>query len=203
MTITEALRITQSVPRDAQPFSVTLVCGFTPLHLQTFLAAYLQQAMPDRKVTITSGLYGNLVGTLETISDANLPDGIVIALEWADLDARLDYRSAGSWGLSAADDIVSSVRTTLSRISAALMRIPAGARGALSLPTIPLPPIFHTAGWQASRHELALQADVLRMAAEMAQEGRIAVINMQRLAEESPAAARLDLKSDLYTGLPY
>jgi len=49
VTITEALRITQSVPRDARPFAVTLACGFTPLHLQTFLAAHLQQALPDRK----------------------------------------------------------------------------------------------------------------------------------------------------------
>ena len=203
MTITEALRITQSVPRDARPFAVTLACGFTPLHLQTFLAAHLQQALPDRKVTITPGLYGNLVGTLESISGAALPDGLVIALEWPDLDPRLDYRGAGSWSATAVNDIVASARIMLDRIAAALLRIPAGPRIALSLPTLPLPPLFHTPGWQASQHELALQADVMRFAADIAQEGRIAVINLQRLAEESPASGRLDLKSDLYTGLPY
>ena len=203
MTITEALRITQSVPRDARPFAVTLACGFTPLHLQTFLAAHLQQPLPDRKVTITPGLYGNLVGTLESIPGANAPDGLVIALEWPDLDPRLDYRSAGSWSVTAVNDIVVSARTMLDRIAAALLRIPAGPRIALSLPTLSLPPLFHTPGWQASQPELALQADVLRFAADVAQGARVIIVNNQRLAEQSPAAGRLDLKSDLYTGLPY
>ena len=203
MTITEALRITQSVPRDARPFAVTLACGFTPLHLQTFLAAHLQQALPDRKVTLTPGLYGNLVGTLESISEAALPDGLVIALEWPDLDPRLDYRGAGSWGAAAVNDIVAGSRTMLDRIAAGLLQIPPGPRIALSLPTLPLPPLFHTPGWQASQHELALEAEVMHFAADIAREGRTAVISTQRLAEQSPAAGRLDLKSDLYTGLPY
>lgn len=203
MTITEALKITQSAPRDARPFTVTLACGFTPLHLQTFLAAHLQQALPDRKVTITTGLYGDLVGTLESLSGAPPPDGIVIALEWADLDARLDYRSAGSWGLAAAADIEVSARAMLNRIAAALLGIPAGPRIALSPPMLPLPPMFHTQGWQASRYELAIRAEVLLFAAQVAQDGRIAIINMQRVAEGAPAGARLDLKSNLYNGLPY
>jgi len=94
VTITEALKITQNAPRDARPFAVTMACGFTPLHLQTFLAAHLQQALPERKVVITCGLYGDLLGTLQTVTEAALPDGVVVALEWADLDARLDYRRA-------------------------------------------------------------------------------------------------------------
>ena len=203
MTITEALRITQSVPRDARPFAVTLACGFTPLHLQTLLAAHLQQALPDRKVTISPGLYGNLIGTLESISGAALPDGLVIALEWPDLDPRLDYRGAGSWSATAVNDIVASARTMLDRVAAALLRIPSGPRIALSLPTLPLPPLFHTPGWQASQHELALEAYVVHFAAGIAPDGRTALVNPQRLAEQSPAAGRLDLKSNLYTGLPY
>ena len=203
MNITEALKITQSVPRDARPFAVTLACGFTPLHLQTFLAAHLQQTLPERKVTITPGLFGNLGGTVEAVSETSLPDGIVVALEWADLDARLDYRSAGAWGAGAANDIVASAKAMLDRLAAALVRVPAGPRIALSLPTLPLPPIFHTPGWQASAHQLHLESDLLRMAADLAQEGRVAMVNMQRLAEASPVDARLDLKSDLYTGLPY
>ena len=203
MTITEALRITQSAPPDARPFTVTLACGFTPLHLQTFLAAHLQQRLSDRKVTITPGLFGNLAGTLESLADAQSPDAIVITLEWADLDARLDYRSAGSWGLAAAADIVSCGRGMLNRIAAALTRIPSGPRIALSPPMLPLPPVFHTQGWQVSHYELALRADVLRFAAEIAHDGRVAVVNMQRVAEQSAAAERHDLKSDLYNGLPY
>ena len=203
MTITEALKIMQAAPPDARPFAVKLACGFTPLHLQTFLAAHLQQALPDRKVAITTGLYGDLLRTLEGLTEPELPDGVAIALEWADLDGRLDYRSAGSWGLTAATDIVPSARAMLSRIAAALLRIPAGPRMAISPPMLPLPPLFHTQGWQASQDELALRAEVLRFAADIAQDARVAVINMQRVAESSAAGARLDLKSNLYTGLPY
>jgi FkbH-like protein len=203
VTITEALRITQSVPRDARPFPVTLACGFTPLHLQTFLAAHLQLALPDRKVTIAPGVYGDLAGTLEAIGETAQVDAVVVAMEWPDLDPRLDYRNAGSWGLSAANDIVASARVMLDRIATALSRIPAGPRTALSLPTLALPPLFHTPGWQASQAELLLRSDVLRFAAEVAQQGRIAVINSQTLDTDSHAAARHDLKSDLYNGLPY
>src|SRR5581483_11543012 len=85
VTITEALRITQSVRPDASPFAVTLACGFTPLHLQTFLTTHLQKTLPDRKVIIHSNLYGNLVGTVESLSDTASPDALAIALKWADL----------------------------------------------------------------------------------------------------------------------
>ena len=203
MNITEALKIARRAPRDARPFTVTLACGFTPLHLPTFLAAYLQQALPDRKITISTGLYGDLMGTLEGISGAEFPDGLAVALEWADLDARLDFRGAGSWGVKAAADVVGSAGATLERISDALRRIPSGLRVALSLPTLPLPPLFHTPGWVASAEEMRLRSELLRSAAELAQEGRIAIVNPQRLAETSPAADRFELKSHLYTGWPY
>lgn len=203
MNITEALKITQQVSRDARPFAVTLACGFTPLHLQTFLAARLQQKLPERRVIISAGLYGNLAGTLEAIGGSELPDGLVVALEWPDLDARLDYRSAGSWSNAAANDIVSSAQAAIRRLAAALAQIPAGPRVALSLPTLPLPPLFHTPGWQASAHQLHLESDLMRLAAEVAQRGRIAIVNAQRLDQTSAANSRFDLKSDLYSGLPY
>ena len=64
MKITEALKITQSASANARPFCVVLACGFTPLHLQTFLSAHLQQSLPNRKVVVTTGLFGNLAGNL-------------------------------------------------------------------------------------------------------------------------------------------
>lgn len=203
MTITEALKIIQSAPRDARPLPVRLACGFTPVHLQTFLAAHLQQRAPDRRVVITSGLYGDLPGTLEGIGQDNLPDGILVILEWADVDPRLDYRSSGKWDRAAADDIAAVAQATLERVKAALLRTPAGPRIALSLPTLPLPPLFHTPGWQTSPQEAMLQADLARFAAELTQSGKVALVNMQRLGEESPQAGRFDAKSHLYNGFPY
>lgn len=41
------------------PFREGLVCGFTPLHIHTFFHAELQQILPDRRVEIYKGLYGD------------------------------------------------------------------------------------------------------------------------------------------------
>ena len=202
MKITEALKITQSAPANARPFSVVLACGFTPLHLQTFLSAHLQHSLPNRKVVVTPGLYGNLAQTLEGTSDSAI-DGVAIALEWSDLDARLDFRGAGSWGRSAATDIVADAQAMLDRLAAAISRVPSGVRVALSLPTLPLPPLFHTPGWLASEHELQLESEIFRFAAGVTQSGRATVINVRRLLEASPPGSSFDLKSHLHTGLPY
>lgn len=202
MTITEALKIIRSAPANARPFPVILACGFTPLHLHTFLSAHLQNLLPDRKVVVTPGLFGNLAGTLEGRSDSAI-DGVAIALEWSDLDARLDFRSAGAWGRSAATDIVTSAQAMLDRIAAAISRVPSGTRVALSLPTLPLPPLFHTSGWQASEYELHLEGEILGFAFNVTQSGRATVINMRRLLEASPLNSCFDLKSHLHTGLPY
>jgi len=51
---------------------------------------------------------------------------LAIVLEWSDLDARLGYRSAGSWGPQAVPGILASVRAALDRIGVALDQIPPG-----------------------------------------------------------------------------
>ncbi len=130
---------------------------------------------------------------------------MVLRSRWngPNLDARLDFRSAGSWGRGAATDIVANAQAMLDRIAAAIARVPSGVRVALSLPTLPLPPLFHTPGWQASEHELHLESEILRFAADVAQSARITVVNMRRLLEASPPGSGFDLKSHLQTGLPY
>lgn len=199
MTITEALQVAQCADAMGPKFQVDLACGFTPLHLQTFLAAHLQKRLPERKAVVTPGLYGDLAGTIENVRSA---DCLAVAVEWPDLDPRLGFRGAGSWGAASISDILSSVRAMLARIADALARIPAGIRIAVALPSLPLPPLFHTAGWQASKEELILRRDVLISASQLACGGAV-IVNCQRLAEQSPESGRYDLKSDLLVGLPY
>lgn len=179
-----------------------LACGFTPLHLETLLAAHLQRRLPNRRVTVNTGLYADLPGTLEKLADTDCL-GVAVALEWEDCDPRLGYRSAGPWGPEAVADILGAAPRVLSRITAALEKIPASVPVALSLPTLPLPPIFHTSGWQAAAAELALRRDVLEFALHVSERKGLLLSNLWRMDEESPAAARLDLKSDLAVGLPY
>ncbi len=179
---------------------VTLACGFTPLHLHTFLNAHLQVALPGNAVRITEGLYGDLCGTLERSGES---DGVVVVIEWPDLDARLDYRNAGGWGRDTVASIVEHATLVLERIKAALGRMPGRAPVALALPSLPITPIFPAPGWQSSEAELLLSSTLSHFAAELARDGRVRVVSAERLAQESPWETRLDLKSDLKAGLPY
>jgi FkbH-like protein len=200
VTLTEALKVLQQTPKESPPFSITLACGFTPLHLRTFLAAHVQQALPDRRIVVTPGLYGDLAGCLEGLA-SNPPDAIAVAVEWRDLDQRLSYRGAGLWGPQVLPDIMADVRLMLDRIAEAIAK--ATIPVAISLPTVPLPPLFHTPGWQASEAELALHRSLAEFAERIAARPLVRVLSKARLEDDSPAAARFDLKSDLAADLPY
>lgn|GEM_PF-232174 len=197
----EALTIVKSAPEAGTPFAVTLACGFTPLHLATYLGAYLQRALPTRRVDVRPGMYGDLVGTVavtETDSHA-----IAIAIEWSDLDSRLGYRQLGGWGPGQTVDIVKTVRLSLDRIAHAVLALPAHRIAAISLPTLPLAPVFHTPGWQAGGFELGMMHDVLAFAESLAGRANTFFVNPNRLAFDSNPAGRFDLRSELFGGLPY
>jgi FkbH-like protein len=202
VNVTEALSILQRAPADAPCYNVVLACGFTPLHLQTFLAAHLQQSLASRRVTVSTGLYGDAVGTLEA-HNHTASHAVALALEWPDLDPRLGYRGAGNWGAAASADILSVARAGFDRIGAAIENLPAGIPVALSLPTLPPPPIFHTPGWQIGEAELDLERNLLEFASRITRRRGCFLVNAGRLAEVSPPGSRYDLKSDLLTGLPY
>lgn len=199
MKLSAALEILQSAPQDGDPFPVALACGFTPLHVRTFLAAHLQTVLPGRHVDVKTGLYGDLAGTLERAGDA---DAIAIAIEWADLDPRLGYRSLGGWGPAQERDIVTHARAALQRIGAAIDKL-SGIPVAISTPTLPLPPAFHTADWEAGASELELEQAIAGFASSAVRRPRTFVVNQRRLLQDSPVAARFDLKSEFSTGLPY
>src|SRR5271167_2832850 len=101
MKLIEALEILRAEPpAGARGFRVSLVCSFTPAHLQTFLHAHLKKALPERRVEITAGLYGDFRGNLARVEQEN-PDACVLVMEWSDLDPRLGLRSLGNWSPNA------------------------------------------------------------------------------------------------------
>jgi FkbH-like protein len=206
LRVSEALRIVQGAPPDAEPFAALLACGCASLHLKTFLHAHLQQRLPQRRVSVLEGLYGDMAGTLERASGQSYHAAAIvlaIVLEYSDLDARLGHRSAAKWSLAATSDILKSVAAALARMAAAIANMDRSVRVALSLPALPLPPLFHPAGTQASEAELELNSQLASFASQVSQRGGLAVVNAQRIAEESPPAGRFDLKSDLLIGFPY
>jgi FkbH-like protein len=179
-----------------------LACGVTPLHLKTFLHAYLQHALPQRSVSVGEGLFGDLEGSLQRAAGMPL-QCLAVTLEWSDLDSRLGYRSPARWSLAAIDDILKVFENSLKRILQAVENVPAAVRLAVSLPSLPLPPLFQTAGRQLSRSEARLNALLSSFAAALSERPGLAIVNASRLAEESPPGERLDLKSELLLGFPY
>src|SRR5436190_22238256 len=112
MTLTEALKSLRGVSKDSPSFDVFLACGFTSLHLETFLAAHLQQNLQGRRVVFKTGLYGDTTGTLESLS-GSAGHAVVVAVEWPDLDLRLGYREPGRWGPGVWSDVVAGARAML------------------------------------------------------------------------------------------
>lgn len=71
MKLLEALEILNKPVAEAAPTQeIFLLCGFTPLHLITFLVAHLRVNIPTRRIVINTGLYGDLAGNLERLHSA-------------------------------------------------------------------------------------------------------------------------------------
>jgi len=200
--LAEALSIVRKAPVNGTPLKVVLACGFTPLHLQNFFAAHLQQAHADRKVEISVGLFEDIPGTLKLLGNDGFQTGALV-IEWSDLDSRLGYRHLGGWGQRVVPSILENVKARLKHFDALLREIPSSASLALSLPTLPLPPGFHTAGWQVSEAELALHELVVSFARNLAPHPSVSIVNEARLDTDSPVSSRYDFRADLHTGFPY
>jgi FkbH-like protein len=200
VTITEALKVLRGAPQKADSFEVTLACGFTSLHLQTFIAAHLQTLLPDRRVIVLSGLFGDLANTVEKAAERQARN-LAIAIEWSDLDARLGYRAASRWDTSTAGEIVTFARAACDRLAMAIERAARNCKTVVSLPTLPLPPFFYTPSWQLSDSEAAL-ADATANLGERLTRSGIVVVNQAQLNGLS-VRERHDLKSDLLLGIPY
>lgn len=203
MKLIDALKFAQCPPVEgAARLRVFLACGFTPLHLQTFLTAHLHAQRPDVRAEIRTGLFGDMVGNIERL-DLSSTDVLAVMLEWADLDPRLGIRSLGGWRLADVEDIAASAEATAARLQRAIAAISGDLATIVCLPTLPLPPAFSTRPLQLSSHEARLHRTLASLAESLSQSPQVRIINQQKLALDSPLANRYDVKSDLQTGFPY
>lgn len=203
MKLLEALDIIRKSPREGtKPFVVSLVCGFTPLHLQTFLHASLLNSLSDRRIDMETGLYGDFSGNLNRIEMQN-PDAAILVMEWSDLDPRLGLRSSGNWAPSSLDDITAGVRFRLLQFHKSVERIAATIPLAISFPTLPLPPIAYTPGSRTSSFQASLCAQLAVAVEKIAILRNVGILNSQRLAELAPLSTRLDVRAELASGFPY
>ena len=203
MKLIEALELLRA--REAQSTEVVavfLACGFQPLHIQTFLAAEIAVRLPDRLPNVEVGLFGDLIGNLDRLA-ASKPEAGAIVIEWADLDARLDVRSLGGWGVSKLVDILNEANIAAQRVGELIERCSSLMPLSVSLPTLSLPPAFPTAGWQAGPHEAGLEATSAALAARLASLDGVRLIRQQRLLIESPPTERADFVAAVGSGFPY
>ena len=203
MNLIDALEILkQPTSQSDAPFRAFLACGFTPLHIRTFLAAHLRQRMPQRKIEVQTGLFGDLTGNIERL-DASGHDAVVAIIEWQDLDPRLGVRNLGGWRAETLPDVLESVQSALERLQHALKQAATSRPICISTPTLPLPPLFTDPTHQAGSTELQLRNLVASFAASISTERFVRVLSSQVIDERSPASARLDIQSDLLSGFPY
>jgi FkbH-like protein len=203
MKLIEAIEILRAAqPAEVHAFCVNMVCGFNPLHLQTFLTARLRQLFPDMRPEIVGGLYGDFWGNLERAEAANA-EVCVIVMEWSDLDPRLGIRGLGSWAPEALEDILTNAKGRKAQFEQIIKRVSNNVPAVVCLPTLPLPPVSFAPGWQASAFDLELRSVVSSMALEAARCRNVRVINPARLDRASPPEARLDVKAELLSGFPY
>lgn len=204
MKLIDALRILNAArqgDRAAEPFY--LACGFTPLHLQTFAAAVLQERAPATRVELAIGQFGDLPGNLARAGATSSLAGALVVVEWSDLDARLGHRVAGGWSPESLEDILATVRAMLDRIGRAISQVAQVAPVAVVGPTLPLPPAAYTPLALASHFELTLRAALATWQSELAGVPRVRLVSPQRVDMLSPLAERGDVKAELATGFPY
>lgn len=202
MTLGQALALAQRKPKTGPGRKLFLACGFQPLHLATFLKAHFAERFPDSYGEIETGLYGDLIGSLNRAA-ASEAEAIAVAVEWSDIDPRLGLRSTGGWALSLQDEIVAGSEAQFARLAAAIRDAAAKKPIALAPPALPLRLLGHTAGWQSSRHELALQRQLAAFLADAAAIRGVSVLNTASLARVSPEPSRQDPLLDLQAGFPY
>ena len=209
MRLIDALRLINEARRGSKPERhVSLVCGFSPLHLETFLAASLQQRAPNDAVRIRTGLFDDLLGNLTRVrvtqDDRGNPEPVAVLVEWPDLDPRLGWRSSGGWSADRSSDVIGNVKAVLERLVQEVARTTDGGRAVcVSLPTLDLPPIAHTPSGMVSRMEAALDVSLAQCGDGLVALKSVRLINRRRLERLSPLAARSDVAATMASGFPY
>jgi FkbH-like protein len=203
MKLLEALEILKRPSSEAtSTWQLFLLCGFTPLHLKTFLAAHLRVCFPTSCTEIKTGLYGDLLGNLKRLQPST-SSAACVAVEWYDLDPRLGIRSLGGWRSTDISDIVESAGRQSERLAHLIKQRAEIEPVYVSTPTLPLLPMFATKSSQAHNGECKLREMAASLATSLSASRQIKLVNMQLLDELSPLAQRFDTKSEVGSGFPY
>src|ERR1700686_3942486 len=199
MKLAEALKVIQSVPAHATPLQVALLCGFTPLHLETFLWAHLCKLSPGRSANVQTGFSGDLIGSLPRVAGDS---AAVVVIEWPDLDPRLGLRRLGGWEPSQLQDILGEVNRSCDLLQSSVAPVARNIPLVVCFPTLPLVPVSFSPLARASEFTLELRSRVASLSAALSHLPGVRIVDPQRLDALSESR-RLDVNSDLSAGFPY
>ncbi len=210
MLLTEAIKIIREYSlADLPVCRVRLITGFNALHLRTLLLAHLQCRIPGKRVIVPEDVYGDVLGAVARVQTSNA-DMCVIALEWPDLDPRLGFRRLGGWGPKDLADIAIDARSRFAALREGLEGLSDRFPVALSLPTLALPPVFHTSSWQLSEAEADLRLGAGELARWASGRPNLRLVrssmqsaDMQPTERDRYASPGFDFKGEVMAGLPY
>jgi FkbH-like protein len=203
MRLSEALKINQQpVVESARKRKIHLVCGFTPLHLETFLKAHARLRFPGDDVSVVTGLFGDLEGNLQRAS-GQPAEGALVVLEWSELDERLGLRASAGWSASILDDVLEQVAEKLQRIETLLSTLGSAMPVAVVATTLPLPPLTYLPLAQTSAFELQLRFAIISFLNRICSLPGLRLVSDSALTRRSPHAQRHDVKLELHAGFPY
>lgn len=200
LSLAQALRSgTQSEDASCSA-SIYLACGFTPLHLPTFLKAHACIRFPHTPLSIQTGIFDDLIETIEHIP-ANTCAAVVV--EWSDLDPRLGLRGAVGWTNAAVSSLARESAAKIARLKERIAKAADVSTIVVVGPSLPLLPLGHTCPWQDTSLELGLHSLVDDFLGSLALIPNIRVLSSQELDIASPLGSRLDAAMTLTSGYPY
>ncbi len=203
MKLLEALQsIQQAHPTETDPVRYLLGCSSTPIHLQTFLHAYLLSRNPTFPIEIEPTTYGDLLGGLERFEPKGYA-GAAVVCEWHDLDPRLGFRRLGGWAPSVFADIATGVRAGFSRLQHSVERISTVTPVVIALPTLPLPPLEISVPAETVGFEAQMWLPAWEFARWCGSCSGVRLLSPAELDRQSPPSSRFDLRADLSHGFPY
>jgi FkbH-like protein len=202
----EALNLLRGGDEQADPSEASLVgiaCSFTPLHLETFVRAYLTRERPGATVRAMTGIYGDLPGTIDQFVETGV-DSCVAVLEWADLDPRLGWRELAGAPVAEPDDVCRTARQRLERIASRLEAIGQRSLTALALPSLDLPAAYEGNSVRISSLRAQLNLLLAEFTARVVTIPGLRVVAPEAIQTNgsAPLTAR-DLRSDIRSGFPY